>query len=151
MNVLDTPTKVNGGAVRIVALFTVVIGIGAAWSGSTWLAALLAVDFGLRALISPRYSPLARVARLVQPYSPFRGTPIFFAPKRFAARIGLVLSAAGALSMGLGAGTLGAVVLGVLGFFALLEGAFGFCVGCKIYGLLIRRGIVSGENCPDCS
>lgn len=150
MSIVFAPNKVNGGAVRIVALLTVALSVVAAFTGWSWLAGLLAVDFAVRGVLTPRWSPLATLARLVQPYSPFRGTPIFFAPKRFAARIGLTLSAAGALLLAFGLPVVGTVVLGVLAFFAFLEGGFNYCVGCKIYGMLIRRGLIPQENCPDC-
>lgn len=150
MSNVSVPTKVNGGAVRIVALFTVILSVVAAATGTAWVAALLALDFALRGLVTPRVSPLAAAARLLQPYSPFAGTPIFFAPKRFAARIGLLLSAGATVALLYGQLTLGVVILSVLALFAFLEGAFSFCLGCKIYGLLIRKGIIAQENCPDC-
>ncbi|MFW6337972.1 MAG: DUF4395 family protein [Alkalispirochaetaceae bacterium] len=46
---------------------------------------------------------------------------------------------------------LGGAVLYLLAFFALLEGAFNYCVGCKIYGILIKGGLIPRENCPDCA
>jgi hypothetical protein len=150
MSTLSTPSKVNGGAVRIVALLTVIVALVSAITGSPWPAAVLALDFAVRGLVTPRLSPLAAAARRLQPVSPFSGTPIFFAPKRFAARIGLILSAGGAAALFFGELTLGAVILGVLALFAFLEGAFDFCVACKIYGILIRMGIIPRENCPDC-
>ena len=150
MSNVPLPTKVNGGAVRIVALFAVILSVVAAVTSAAWVAALLALDFGIRGLITPRLSPLAAVARLLQPISPFAGTPIFFPPKRFAARIGLLLSAGAAVALALGQLTVGVLLLGLLGLFAFLEGAFAFCMGCKIYGLLIRKGIIPQENCPDC-
>jgi hypothetical protein len=150
MSKLYVPSKVNGGAVRIVALLTVLISVVAAATASSWLAGLLALDFAIRGVATPRWSPLAALARLVQPRTPFRGTPIFFAPKRFAARIGLTLSAAGALLLAFGMPAVAGAVLGILAFFAFLEGAFNYCVGCKIYGILIRRGLIPRENCPDC-
>lgn len=151
MNSLVAPTKVNGGAVRVVALLTTLISLLALGVRSAWLPALLAADFLLRGFGKPRLSPLAAVARSVQRFTPFADTPIFFAPKRFAARIGALLSGGAALLWFLGLGTAGGALLGMLAFFAFLEGAFGYCVGCKIYGRLIRRGIISAENCPDCT
>lgn len=151
MSKLSAPTKVNGGAVRIVALLAVILSAIAAMTGVVWIAGLLALDFGIRGLVTPRLSPLALVARWLQPISPFKGTPIFFAPKRFAARIGLLLSGGATVALAYSQLTLGALILGILALFAFLEGAFGFCVGCKIYGALIRKGVIPKENCPDCA
>ena len=34
---------------------------------------------------------------------------------------------------------------------AFLEAAFGFCLGCKIFAVLIRAGIVSETVCEECN
>jgi hypothetical protein len=34
---------------------------------------------------------------------------------------------------------------------AALESIVGYCVGCKIFGLLMRAGVVSDEICAECA
>ncbi len=97
---------------------------------------LLAADFAVRALWKPRYSPLAWLSRLTVRALRIGPAPTDAGPKRFAAKIGLVFSLTAALSATAGFTILAFVVAaGLLGA-AALEAASGFCVGCKIYGLL---------------
>ena len=42
-------------------------------------------------------------------------------------------------------------VLGALIGAATLEAALGFCLGCKIFGLLMRVGIIPESVCEDCN
>ena len=61
-------------------------------------------------------------------------------PKRFAQGIGLAFS-------------LTALVLTLVGdaTAAFLESAFGLCLGCKAFALLIRLGVVSEAVCVRCN
>jgi hypothetical protein len=34
---------------------------------------------------------------------------------------------------------------------ATLEAAFAFCLGCKVYGVLIRLGVVPDTSCAACA
>jgi hypothetical protein len=34
---------------------------------------------------------------------------------------------------------------------ATLEAAFRICVGCMLYTALVRRGVIDGASCPECS
>ncbi|MBA3747159.1 MAG: DUF4395 family protein, partial [Solirubrobacterales bacterium] len=43
------------------------------------------------------------------------------------------------------------VVLVLMVVFATLESAFALCVGCKIFGLLMRTGLVPQQTCAACS
>ncbi|MEI7560647.1 MAG: DUF4395 family protein, partial [Actinomycetes bacterium] len=42
-------------------------------------------------------------------------------------------------------------VLSVLIFFAVLESAFGICVGCKVFALLMKAGVIPEEVCESCN
>ena len=44
-----------------------------------------------------------------------------------------------------------AVLLGLVVVAALLESALGFCVGCKIFGLLMRAGVIPSAVCAECA
>jgi hypothetical protein len=41
--------------------------------------------------------------------------------------------------------------LALLGCAAFLESAFGICLGCMTFGLLIRAGVVPEEVCARCN
>jgi hypothetical protein len=44
------------------------------------------------------------------------------------------------------------VVIGaVMVLFPLLEAAFGLCVGCRLFAVLMRLGLVPEEVCLDCA
>ncbi|MBM7458142.1 DUF4395 domain-containing protein [Rhodococcus coprophilus] len=98
-----------------------------------------AVVFALGAAFGPRRSPYGAVfARLVAPRlsAPTDVEPV--APLRFAQLVGFVFAAIGTVAFLLGAGTVGIVATGFALFAALLNAAFGFCLGCQIYPLVAR-------------
>ncbi len=65
---------------------------------------------------------------------------------------GVVFSVSAAvLAVGLGLTTAAYVVLGVLAFFAILESAFGLCVGCRVFAQLMHFGIISEQVCERCN
>ena len=75
---------------------------------------------------------------------------ISYPPKKFAAAIGLFVSAGGFLFGLIGFTIVFAVFASILLFFSFLEAAFGLCVGCRIFAFLVKLGWISDEYCPDC-
>ena len=110
---------------------------------------MLALGFVVRATLGPGWSLLARLsaaiaARLWAP------RPVAAAPKRFAQGIGAIcLVMATGVWLGGYPGTAWAVT-GLVGVFATLEVAAGFCVGCWIHGRLQARGVMGSAVCVDC-
>ncbi|WP_305093968.1 DUF4395 domain-containing protein [Prescottella sp. R16] len=103
------------------------------------LLAAQAVVFAIGALAGPRRSPYGRLfAAVVSP----RLGPVTerepVAPLRFAQLVGLVFAAVGTVGFLAGAGLVGAVATGFALFAALLNAAFGVCLGCQIYPLVAR-------------
>jgi hypothetical protein len=43
------------------------------------------------------------------------------------------------------------VLVGLVAIAATLESAFAFCLGCRIFALLMRAGLVSDEVCERCN
>jgi hypothetical protein len=43
------------------------------------------------------------------------------------------------------------IVLAVLAVFATLESGFGICVGCKVFALLMKAGVIPAEVCESCN
>lgn len=121
--------RVNGALA-----FAVVV--AALLGGWWWLLPYLVVDFGIKLAFGFKASPNCVVARRLASVLRLRPVPVDSAPKRFAATIGLVMSAVGAVAGFAGAGTLYAVVLAVFAVCAGLEAFAGFCVGCILYGRL---------------
>ncbi|PTR28830.1 uncharacterized protein DUF4395 [Rhodococcus sp. OK519] len=112
-------------------------------TGSTLAAGLLlaaqAVVFAIGAVAGPRRSPYGRLfAAFVAPrLSPtVEREPV--APLRFAQGVGLAFAAVGTVAFLLGAGVVGGIATGFALFAALLNAAFGICLGCQIYPLAAR-------------
>lgn len=103
------------------------------------LLAAQAVVFAAGAAVGPRRSPYGRLfAGLVAPRlgPTVEREPV--APLRFAQLVGLVFATAGTVAFLAGAGIVGAVATGFALFAALLNAAFGICLGCQVYPLVAR-------------
>lgn len=151
MKVISIPKKVNSTVVRLVGGQVFLLSLLYILTDWTVIPAFLVLDFAIRASGHPRYSILAEVGMLISRALNLKNRPIFFAPKRFAALIGLILSlTAVTLSLvSLTAASLG--VIAVLGLFSFLESGFGFCAGCKIFGFLMHKGWIPSRYCADCA
>lgn len=125
------------------------LGLATGWM---WLLPLMAIGFWLRVAAGPRFSPLGRLSASV--IAPRLGDPMMVPgpPKRFAQTIGAVTTTVGAvLALPLGIEAGGYVVFGIMAVFATLESVFAFCVGCQIFALLMRAGIIPDEVCEACA
>ncbi len=65
--------------------------------------------------------------------------------------IGAAFATGAVVAWALGASTAAGVLLGMLLFAATLEAVFALCLGCKVFGLLMRAGIVPEEVCAECA
>jgi hypothetical protein len=120
--------------VRLVALFVFLLTIGYIVTQRVALPVLLAADFTLRVLNAGKFSPLLQISKSISHALNLSKKPIFAAPKRFAAGIGLLFSLV-ILALHL-SGINTNIPSGILAFFAALESFIGFCAGCYIYQLL---------------
>ena len=147
------PNPVNEVSARLVAGGVVVMALAAIIFQQPWLIAVIAYGFVARVLTGPTLSPLGQiVTRLVTPRLPIAARPVAGPPKRFAQGIGATLTVAAAvLSLGFGLHTAGYILLGLVVAAATLESVFGYCVGCKIFGLLMRAGMIPEEICAACA
>lgn len=149
----DFPNPVNEVSARLVAggvvLLTLVILLGR----QPWLTAVLAYGFLARVLTGPTLSPLGQLAtRVITPRLPVEPKLVPGPPKRFAQGIGATLSVAAAVAhFGFGATTLAYVLVGMITVAASLESLLGFCLGCKIFALLMRAGVIPEEVCEACN
>ena len=138
---------VAGGVVilSVAAMALVAVGQG-------WLLVVIALGFWARLLTGPTLSPLGQLAtRMV---APRLGPPKFVAgpPKRFAQGMGVAFSSTAALLwFGFDEGAAALVVLALLTAAAFLESAFGYCLGCKVFGRLMRAGWIPEGVCEACN
>ena len=149
---LSFPNPVNEKAARVVAAVVAVGGLVVLLTGARWLLIPLAYGFWARMLTGPRLSPLGRLASGV--IAPRLGPPKYVAgpPKRFAQGMGAgITTAAAVLGVGFGLETAADVLTGALVVAATLESVFALCLGCQIFGALMRVGLVPEETCERCA
>ncbi|EWT03249.1 hypothetical protein N865_18645 [Intrasporangium oryzae NRRL B-24470] len=153
------PATVDDVNARLIAAVVLVVGVIALATQQWWLYAVLAVDFTLRASVGPKASPIARlVQRWIRPAVATAPRPTAGAPKRFAAAIGAVMTSAATILWVVslvtgGSAALAAVVViaAIMVLFPALESILGLCVGCKLFAVLMRLGVVPEEVCLDCA
>jgi uncharacterized protein DUF4395 len=145
------PHPVNEKAARSVAGLVVVLALLTLATQVWWLTVLLALGFWARVLTGPTLSPFGQLAtRLI---APRLGPPRYVSgpPKRFAQGMGAAMSTAAAVLALAGATTAATVLLLLLVAAAVLESAFGYCLGCKVFGLLMRSGVIPQDVCAECA
>jgi len=147
------PDPVNEVSARLVAGGVVLMSALTIALDQPWLTAVIAYGFVARVLTGPTLSPLGQlVTRVITPRVAFRERPVPGPPKRFAQGMGVAFSmTAAVLALGFGLHTVAYVVLGLLIVAATLESVFGLCLGCRIFALLMRAGVIPEEVCERCN
>ncbi|MGD0311163.1 MAG: DUF4395 domain-containing protein [Acidimicrobiales bacterium] len=147
------PNPVNEYAARTVAAGALSMALAAIAFQQPWILVPLAYGFWARVVTGPTLSPLGQVAtRVVAPRLPWGPKPVAGPPKRFAQAIGVVFSTTAlVLWFGFGYATAASVVLALLAVAALLESVFGICLGCIVFGYLMRAGVIPDDVCEACS
>lgn len=152
MRISRFPSIVDEVTVRLTAALVLVLAVVALAAHAWWLYAVLAVDFLLRAGWGPSWSPLARAAqKLLRPRLATKPRYTAGPPKRFAAAIGAVFTVA-ATVLWLAGTTIPVVLIGaVMVVFPALESLAGICVGCIVFGWLMRVGLIPDSVCVECA
>jgi hypothetical protein len=147
------PNPVNEVSARLVAGGVVVLTLAILVGGQTWAIGLLAYGFVARVAAGPTFSPLGQlVTRVVTPALPFEPKLVAGPPKRFAQGIGATLSLTAAiLHFGVGATGPALVLVAMITVAATLESVFAFCLGCVMFGGLMRLGVIPEDVCEDCN
>jgi len=151
--IFDFPDPVNEVSARAVAAGVMVLCVIAIITGAAWLTLLIAYGFLARVATGPTLSPLGQlVTRLVTPRLGLAPRYVPGPPKRFAQGMGAVLAVTAALlAVGAGQQLAADAVLLLIAVAAALESAFGFCVGCKIFTILMRIGVIPERACAACA
>jgi hypothetical protein len=125
--------------VRFAATITTVVLALVLITGSGWLALAQALVFALPALFGMRLSPYGALFRTA--VAPRLGPPTETedaAPVRFSQTVGLVFTVVAAAGYLSGLTALGIVATAFALLAAFLNAAFGFCLGCEMYGMISR-------------
>jgi len=151
--VFTYPNPVNDNVGRVVAGGVVVMSVAAIAFDQPWILIPLVYGFWARVLAGPKFSPLALLAsRVVVPWLGRAPKPVPGPPKRFAQGMGVVFSTTALiLSFGFGLTTAAWAVLALLVAAAFLEAAFGICLGCRVFSLLMRIGVIPESVCEECA
>ncbi|MGZ4705366.1 MAG: DUF4395 domain-containing protein [Acidimicrobiales bacterium] len=147
------PNPVNEISARLVAGGVVVMGLACLVLRQPWLMVVLALGFLLRVAAGPRFDPLGLlVTRVITPRLPLAERLTPGPPKRFAQAIGAAFTvSASLLYYGFGLSGLAYGLIAVLVVFATLESVLGFCMGCKVFGLLMKAGFIPDSVCEECN
>jgi hypothetical protein len=145
------PNPVNEKAARVVAGVVMVVALITLLTSAYWLLIPLTYGFWARVLTGPTLSPVGQFATRVA--APRLGAPKYVPgpPKRFAQAMGAVITTTATILWLAGATTGTDVLLGMMVVAAGLESILAFCVGCQIFGLLMRAGVVPEAVCAECA
>jgi hypothetical protein len=150
---LSFPDPVNEVSARLVAGGVVLMAIALLVTGWHWIVLVLAYGFVARVLTGPTLSPLGQlVTRVVTPALDVPPKYVPGPPKRFAQGIGAAMTVAAAVLI-YGFDELGVaeVLTGALIVAATLESVFALCLGCKIFNVLMRLGVIPDSVCERCN
>jgi hypothetical protein len=119
----------------------------------SWLPLVMAIGFALRVMSGPRFSPLALLmTKVVRPLVPVEPRWVAGPPKRFAQTVGFAFTTvASVLWLAFGLEGPATVVLALLVVAASLEAFVGLCLGCRMFAVGMRLGLVPEPVCERCA
>ena len=146
------PNPANDTSARIVAAGVVTMAVVFIITGNGWLLVPLTYGFAARVASGPTLSPLGQLSvRVITPLIKVQHKLVPGPPKRFAQTVGLVFTATASvlyLVDNLGAAR---IVMAMLVVAASLEAFLGYCLGCKMFAILMRLGVIPEEVCAECN
>ncbi|MHB1139113.1 MAG: DUF4395 domain-containing protein [Microthrixaceae bacterium] len=146
------PNPVNDVAARAVASGVVVMALLVAVLGWAWVLIPLTYGFVARVASGPRFSPLGLLAtKVVAPRLPQHEKLVPGPPKRFAQAIGVTFTVTASALWLLGDSSAARILVALLAGAAFLEAAFGFCLGCRIFAVLMKVGVIPETVCVECN
>jgi hypothetical protein len=145
------PNPVNDAAARTVAIgvFTMaVVALATQWA---WILIPLTYGFVARVAAGPKISPLGQFAtRIAAPRLTQWQRSVPGPPKRFAQAMGLTFTGSATIVwLSAGWGDARWILIPLI-IAAALEGFAGYCLGCTVFGWLIRAGVVPEAVCLEC-
>ena len=145
------PHPVNEVSARLVAAGVVLLCLATLVLDQPILLIPLAYGFVARVLTGPTLSPLGQfVTRVVTPRLSVAPRYVPGPPKRFAQGIGATLSLGALAAHASGAAGLADLLVAAILVAATLKSALGFCLGCKLFAVLMRVGVIPESTCDEC-
>lgn len=146
------PNPVNELSARLVATGVVLQSVLFLVIREWWVLVPLVYGFLARVASGPRFSPLGLVVtKVIVPRLGREPKWVAGPPKRFAQSIGVVFSVTALVLELAGADGAAVVVIAMLLVAASLEAFVGFCLGCAMFGGLMKVGVIPESVCLECS
>lgn len=147
------PNPVDENSARLVAAGVVAQCLLFLATRQTWLLVPLAFGFVARVLAGPRFSPLGLfVTRFATPRLGRTPRLVPGPPKRFAQGIGAVLSVGAAVAaFAFATPGVALALVAAITVAASLEAFLGFCIGCRLFALLMSVGVIPTSVCEACN
>ncbi|MEZ5254049.1 MAG: DUF4395 domain-containing protein [Microthrixaceae bacterium] len=147
------PETVDDYAARTVATGVALSGVVLLITRWYWIAPVLAFGFVARVIAGPTFSPLAQFAtKVAVPALGGAKRPMPGKPKRFAQAIGATFTITATIAhFAFGASAVALVLMGMLVVAASLEAGLGFCLGCWMFGRLMKLGVIPDDACVECN
>ena len=146
------PNPVNEVSARLVAGGVVLQCIAFVVFRQPWQLIPLAYGFLARVLTGPTLSPLGQfVTRVLTPRLAVAEKLVPGPPKRFAQGIGATLSVGALVAWAVGNHGLAIGAVAAIAVAATLESVFAVCLGCVVFGQLMRIGVIPAEVCESCN
>ena len=131
-------TQINEPTVRVVAFLIAITAAVGIWSQSPIIFLFLAFDFYVRGFYKKEWSLFRSVGIRTINIFDVKEKLIDAGGKKFAAKIGFIISALLTVASVLQFSFMVISLGGILVLFATLESALAYCVGCKVYTLYNR-------------
>lgn len=123
-----------------------------ALTANGWILVPLTYGFVARVLTGPTLSPLGQLSvRVLTPLIKTDHKLMPGPPKRFAQAVGVVFSATASVLFLTGNIGAAQIVILMLLCAASLEAFMGYCLGCKMFAILMRLGLIPEEVCAECN
>lgn len=146
------PNPANDTSARIVATGVVVMAMAFLITGNGLILLPLTYGFAARVASGPTLSPLGQLSvRVITPLIKVQHKLVPGPPKRFAQTVGLVFTGTASAFFLADNLTAARIVIAMLVAAASLEAFLGYCLGCKMFAILMRLGLIPEEVCAECN
>lgn len=121
-------------------------------TGNGWVLLPLTYGFAARVATGPTLSPLGQLSvRVITPLIKVQHKMVPGPPKRFAQTVGLAFTTTASVLYLVDNLAAARIVMIMLIGAASLEAFLGYCLGCKMFAILMRFGLIPEEVCAECN
>lgn len=146
------PNPANDTSARIVATGVVIMAVTFVITGNGWVLLPLTYGFAARVATGPTLSPLGQLSvRVITPLIKVQHKMVPGPPKRFAQTVGLAFTTTASVLYLVDNLAAARIVMIMLIGAASLEAFLGYCLGCKMFAILMRFGLIPEEVCAECN